>query len=274
MSVCKLLDPRLLWHLLWGERRIIIQMTRRQLAVRYRGAVLGYFWSVSHPLLMLAVYTFVFGVIFKARWGLEHADGTGTFAVMIFCGLAVFNIFSETVNGCATVVLNNVNFVKKIIFPLEVLPVVQLLSTTILGMVWFVLVLAGGLALGLPLSWGMVFFPLLLLPLMLLSLGLGLFTASTTVYYRDMPHIMGIFTQVLFFMTPIFYPESLVPEHLRWVLQYNPLTMLVSQTRDILLLGKLPDWPSCAVLWLVSLSVSQLGLAWFLKTKKGFADVL
>lgn len=274
MNALKLLNPCLLWRILRAERRLIVQLARRQIAVRYRGAVLGYFWSFSHPLLMLAVYTFVFGVVFKARWGLENGDGTASFAVMMFCGMAVFNIFSETLNGCATVVLHNVNFVKKIIFPLEILPIVQLMSTMLLGMVWFALVLAGGLVLGLPLSWTVLFFPILLVPLMLFSLGLGFFAASVTVYYRDMPHMLGIFTNILFFMTPIFYPASQVPERLRWVLQCNPLTALVTQARKILLLGQLPDWHICVLLWIVALTVCQLGLAWFLKTKKGFADVL
>ena len=257
-----------------SNRQLIRQLTLRQMAARYRGSALGYIWTLSHPLLMLAVYTLVFGVIFKARWGVEMDDGTGAFAVIMFCGMAVFNIFSETVNGCAHCIIGNANLVKKVIFPLEFLPVVQLLSTTILGMVWFALVLLGALALGMQPGWTVLFLPVLLLPLMLIALGLGYFVAATTVFLRDIPHLTGIATHILFFMTPIFYPESLVPERLRLILQCNPLTPLVAQTREILLFGRPPDWHICVLLWLIGLCLCQLGLMWFMKTRKGFADVL
>lgn len=269
-----LLNPLLLFTIALQHRTLLWRLARRQVAARYRGSALGYFWSLSHPLLMLAVYTFVFGVVFKARWGTEPGGGSGGFAVIMFCGMAVFNIFSETVNSSAHCIIGNPNLVKKVIFPLEILPMVQLLAAAILGTVWFILVLAGSCALGMWPSWTALLLPLLLGPLMLCALGAAYLVSATTVYVRDMPHLVGIGLQVLFFLTPIFYPETLVPERLRFVLQCNPLTALVSQTREILLFGRLPDWQTCALLWLLSLCICQLGLAWFLKTKKGFADVL
>lgn len=269
-----LFNPLLLVRTAWKHRSLLWRMANRQMAARYRGSALGYFWSLSHPLLMLAVYTLVFGVIFKTRWGTEPGDGSGGFAVIMFCGMAVFHIFSETVNGSAHCITGNANMVKKIIFPLEILPMVQLLSTAILGMVWFGLVLAGAWALGMGPFWTTLFLPLLLGPLMLFSLGVAYVVSSITVYFRDMPHLVGIAVQILFFLTPIFYPETMVPERLRTLLYCNPLTALVGQTREILLFGRPPDWQVCALLWLLSLCCCQLGLAWFLKTKKGFADVL
>lgn len=273
MKISALYDPRLLLENLYAHRRLIARMTRRQLAARYRGSMLGCFWSLSHPLMMLAVYTFVFGIVFRTRWGLE-TDSTGSFAVIMFCGMAVFNIFSETVNASARVVTDNANFVKKVVFPLEILPIVQLLSTLVLGMIWFGLVLAGALALGLPLSWTFLLLPFVLLPLALCTLGVSYFTASITVYCRDMPHLTGIATQILFFLTPVFYPAHLVPGSLRWVLHINPLTGFVTQAREVLLFGIVPDWRVYVLLLALSWTVCHVGLVWFLKTKKGFADVL
>lgn len=274
MTLMQLLNPLLLFKTVQAHRSLISHLARRQMAARYRGSALGYFWSLTHPLLMLGVYTFVFGVVFKARWGTNMDDGTGSFAVIMFCGMAVFNIFSETVNGSAACVIGNPNFVKKVVFPLEILPLAQLLATTILGMIWFALVLGGALVLGMHISWTVVLLPFLLVPLMLCSLGVAYFVAATTVYFRDMPHLTGIAIQILFFLTPIFYPVSMVPEKLRIVLQFNPLSAIVTQTREILLFGRMPSWEACALLWILSLVICQLGLAWFLKTKKGFADVL
>ena len=183
------------------------QWTIRLLAARYRGSFLGYFWTFANPLLMLAVYTFVFGIVFKARWGdMLPVDNTGSFAVIMFCGMTVFNIFSESVNAGARCVVDNANLVKKVIFPLQILPLAQLLSTTILSLAWFVLLLCGALWVGFSLSWTILLLPLILVPMMLLSLGLTCFAASATVYLRDTPHLVAVVTQVLFFMTPIFYP--------------------------------------------------------------------
>lgn len=274
MTALQALNPFLLLAVARRHCALLCQLTQRQMAARYRGSTLGYLWMLSHPLLMLTIYTFVFGVVFKSRWGTGPNDSTGDFAVVMFCGMAVFNIFSETVNGCTQCVITNANLVKKVIFPLEILPLAQLLSTTVLSLSWFVLLLAGALALGMRLTWTILLFPALLLPLMLFSLGLGYFVAATTVYLRDMPHFTAIATQVLFFMTPIFYRIDMVPERLRFILLCNPLTPMVDQIRAVLLFGRPPDWQTCALLWLVSWFVCHLGLLWFLKTKKGFADVL
>jgi len=253
---------------------LLKQLVRRQMAVRYRGSVLGYLWTLSHPLLMLAVYTFVFGLVFKARWGGASSYGTADFAVIMFCGMAVFNIFSETVNNSALCIINNTNFVKKVVFPLELLPLAQVLSSTALGMVWFVLVVLGALTLGLDVTWKIVFFPVVLLPLMLFSLGAGYFVAAATVYLRDIPHLTAVGVQILFFMTPVFYPIDMVPEQFRVFLYFNPLTSLVEECRNILLFAKYPDSQACLMLWAASLLICQLGFIWFQKTKKGFADVL
>lgn len=266
--------PFLLSILLLGNAPLILHMTRRQVALRYKGSMLGWLWSLAYPLMMLTVYAFVFGIVFKARWGTTPDGGSVDFAVVMFCGMATFNLFAETVNGAAPSILHNANLVKKVVFPLEILPIVHLASALIFGGLWFVLLFVGGAALGLSFHATMFLLPLLLLPVLLLALGGAYFVAASTVYVRDMPHLTGIVTQVLFFLTPIFYPLELVPEHLRWIIKLNPLTGMVESVRDALLFGVWPDWIAFVGNLLVAFIVCRLGLCWFLKTRKGFADVL
>lgn len=143
LHIPPLWHPFLLSRILAGNASLILHMTRRQLALRYKGSILGWFWSLAQPLMMLLVYTFVFGIIFKARWGNMPESGTGGFAAAMFCGMATFNLFSETVNGAAPSVLANANLVKKVVFPLEILPVIHLASAVVLGASWFLLLFAG-----------------------------------------------------------------------------------------------------------------------------------
>ena len=192
----------------------------------------------------------------------------------MFCGMAVFNIFSESVNTSAGVVTGNPSYVKKVIFPLEILPLSTVLSTLIFGLAWFALLLAGMFAFTHQIYWTTLLLPVTLIPLLLFTSGIAFFVASLGVYLRDVQQIIGVVTQILFFMTPIFYPISVVPQRLRWILEYNPLSPVVEETRKMILFGRLPDWKVCALCFIVSFIVFQLGLAWFAKTKKGFADVL
>lgn len=270
-----LLNPMLGVRIVVRHWDLLRQMLRRNIAMRYRGSVLGLVWSFILPLVMLAVYTFVFGVVFKARWGIESLEGNrAAFPLIMFCGMAVFNIFSESVNAGTSAVLGNPNYVKKVIFPLELLPLCSVLTAFAFGLAWFLLLLLGAaLFLG-QLSWTILLLPLTMIPLLLFSSGMAFLVSSLGVYLRDMQQLVGIATQVLFFMTPIFYPITLVPEKVRWVLYLNPMTTLVEQTRQILLYGQTPDPWACIAVFVFSACVFQLGLIWFTKTKKGFADVL
>ena len=275
LSLFKLFNPLLGIQIAVTHQDLLRQMLVRNIAARYRGSALGFLWSFANPLMMLSVYTFVFGVIFKARWaivGLE--DNRAAFPLIMFCGMAVFNIFSESVTTSTSVVSGNSSYVKKVVFPLELLPLCNVLTSFIFGLAWFVLVLLGSVIFIGHLSWTIVLLPLTLLPLLLISAGVSFLVASLGVYLRDMQQLVGIVTQILFFMTPIFYPVSLVPEKLRWILHLNPLSTVVEQTRRVFLYGQLPELYPCLVLLAVSLAIFQLGLAWFTKTKKGFADVI
>jgi len=270
-----LFNPLLGIRIMIRNRGLLRQMLIRNIAARYRGSILGFIWSFGHPLMMLAVYTFVFGIVFKARWGIEAFDeNKAAFPLIMFCGMAVYNVFSESVNTSTTIVVNNQSYVKKVVFPLELLPLCNVFTSLFFGLAWFCLLFFGIVFFLDQLSWTMLLLPLTLFPLLLISAGVSFFVASLGVYLRDMQQLVVIVTQILFFMTPIFYPISLVPENLRWILTMNPLTTIVEQTRTIFLYGELPGLKGYLEILVVALIVFQLGLAWFAKTKKGFADVL
>jgi lipopolysaccharide transport system permease protein len=270
-----LLNPLLGPRILLRHYSLLRHMLVRAVSARYRGSVLGFVWSFAHPMIMLAVYTFVFSIVFKARWGIERFDNnSAAFPLIMFCGMAVFNVFSESVNTSTAIVVGNPGYVKKVVFPLELLPLCNVLTSLVFGLAWFALLFLGIIMLWGDVAWTVLFLPVVLLPLMLLTAGVSLFVASLGVYLRDMQQLVGIVTQMLFFLTPIFYPLSVVPENLRWLLRINPLSTIVEQTRMIFLYGQIPDFHACLGLFIVSCIVFQLGLAWFAKTKKGFADVL
>lgn len=275
-KVLTLLDLTVVPRIALGNRSLLWQMTRRNIETRYRGSVLGLVWSFVQPLMMLVVYTFVFSVVFKARWGVEVAGGEskGAFAVIMFCGMAMFNLFSEAVNMSCGCITGNVNLVKKVIFPLEILPLVQTLTTFILGQAWFILLFFGTwLILG-NLSWTMLLLPVVLMPLIVFTLGIAYLVASFGVFVRDTSYVVGVILQILFFATPIFYPINAVPERFRVWLEMNPLTVFMDQARNVFLYGRLPDWGYLCIAVLVSLAVLQVGYFFFTRTKRGFADVL
>lgn len=255
------------------NRELIVALTQREVIGRYRGSVMGLLWSFLYPLLMLSVYTFVFSVVFKARW--PGGEGSKTeFALFLFTGLMVFNVFSECLNRAPGLVLNNVNYVKKVVFPLEVLPVVTLLSASfhlmISVLVWLCFYV---LCFGAPPLTALLL-PIVLAPLALLTLGLSWMLASLGVYLRDVGQVVGIVTTVLMFMSPIFYAVEALPPAYQSIMRMNPLTTAVEQARDVMILGHgigLGAWLSTLGLGMVTL---WLGFVWFQKTRKGFADVL
>jgi lipopolysaccharide transport system permease protein len=248
-------------------------MTKREVIGRYRGSIMGLMWSLFHPLLMLAVYTFVFYVVFKARWG-THGDSQTEFAMLLFTGLIVYSVFAECTNRAPNLIVSNVNYVKKVVFPLEILPLVSLGSALFHAAVsLMVLLLFYGLV-HMSLHWTVILLPILLVPLMLFILGLSWFLASTGVYLRDAGQAIGIVTTLVLFLAPIFYPISAIPETYRWLVYMNPLTLIVEQARDVLIWGKQPEWIHLGIYFLCSVAFAWLGFSWFQKARKGFADVL
>lgn len=257
----------------WRNRGLIRNLIKREVIGRYRGSMLGILWSFFNPVFMLTVYTFVFSMVFKARWN-GGVDSKSDFALLLFAGLIVFNLFAECFNRAPSLVLANANYVKKVVFPLEILPWVSvgsaLFHTLISIAVWSLFYV---LTAGMP-QLSLLLFPLVLLPLALLTLGVSWALAALGVYLRDVAQLAGLLTTVLMFLSPIFYPLEALPEQYRPWLELNPLAPAIAHMRDVLYWGTVPGLLGYGVYLLVCGAVAWLGFAWFQKTRKGFADVL
>lgn len=267
-------SPAALVESLWSNRELIVQLVRREILGRYRGSVLGIAWSFFNPVLMLVVYTFVFSVVFQARWGAAQSSSRADFAMLLFIGLIVHGFFAECLVRAPSLILENVNFVKKVVFPLEILPLVVMGSALFHSLISLVvlliaLVIAHG---GLPVT--VVYAPLVFVPLVLATAGFAWFLTSLGVFARDVRQFIGVVMTILLFLSPVFYPISSVPVAFRPWLMANPLTFVIEQSRAVLFAGTNPDWGGIALYTLVSVGIAYLGFAWFQKTRKGFADVV
>jgi lipopolysaccharide transport system permease protein len=260
---------------LWHNRQLIVQMTKREVIGRYKGSAIGLAWSFFNPVLMLIVYTFVFSEIFKSRWGGIGGDESKTqFAVLLFVGMIVLNLFSEVVNRAPLLILSNVNYVKKVVFPLEILPVIAMGSALFHSLISLCVLLAAFALFNSYLPWTVIFTPLAFLPLIILTTGLAWMLAAMGVYLRDVGQTIGIITTVLMFLSPVFYPVTAVPERFRAYIMANPLTFIIEQTREVLIWGHLPNWAGLGIYTLAATIIAWAGYALFQKTRKGFADVL
>jgi lipopolysaccharide transport system permease protein len=257
----------------WRNRTLIGLLVGREIVGRYRGSALGLMWSFFHPLLMLAVYTFVFSVVFKARWG-DRGESQVEFALILFAGLMVYSVFAECITRAPGLILGNVNYVKRVVFPLEVLPWVTLGSVLFHLLISLVVWLAAYAAVfGLP-PVTVLAFPLVMIPLVFIVMGVSWFLAAIGVYLRDVSQVVGVLVTTLLFLTPIFYPVELLPEQYQALIALNPLTTMVGWARDVMIWGRLPEWSAFGVFTGFAFAVMWLGFAWFQKTRKGFADVV
>ncbi|MEW5975379.1 MAG: ABC transporter permease [Acidobacteriota bacterium] len=252
---------------------LVRELVKRDVVGRYRGSVLGLLWSFCHPLVMLLVYTFVFGVVFRSRWS-GMGQSQLELAMILFTGLTVFTLFSELINRSPVLIVSNVNLVKKVVFPLEILPYVALGTSLFHTLVSFLILLTVGLIANGTVVPTFFLFPVVLFPLLPLSLGISWFLASLGTYLRDAAQAVAVITQVLLFMTPIFYPISAVPEEVRIVVRWNPLAFIVEQMRRVVVLGQVPDWTGLVLSLAFGVFVSWLGLIWFQKTRNGFANAV
>lgn len=256
-------------------RYLIIQMTKREISYRYRGSALGFVWSFLNPLLMLAVYTFVFSVVFKARWGGgEVEESRLDFAIILFSGMIIFNLFAEIINRAPNLILGNVNYVKKVIFPLEILPLISIGVVLFHGFVSLMVLLTAQLIFKGYIPLTIIYLPAILLPLLIIGLGLSWFLAALTVYIRDVAHITSIFVTVLMFVSAVFFPISSLPENYQIIIRMNPVAMIVSESRNAIIFGLPPDWTMIISMFVIGLFVAIGGYWWFQKMRRGFADVL
>ena len=267
-------SPAHMVRTLWRNRSLLGQMSRRDVAGRYKGAAFGVAWSFLTPLLMLCVYTFVFSVVFQARWGGDLPEGRVQFALIMFVGILVHTLFSEVVNRAPGLILSNPNYVKKVVFPLEVLPVMAMASAIFHACISVLILLLALLVLNGRMEWTAIFLPVVLAPLVVLTVGVAWFLAALGVYLRDVGQITAIMTLVMLFLAPVFYPITALPEQYRWIVKANPLTFIIEQARDVLIWGRFPDFAGLGLYLFVAVMVAWGGFFWFQKTRKGFADVI
>jgi lipopolysaccharide transport system permease protein len=257
----------------WRYRDLVWQMTERDTRSRYRGSAGGLFWVAFHPLLMLAIYTFFFTEVFPTKWS-AAAESRGAFALVLFIGLLLHGMLAEAMSRAPTLIVGNPNLVKRVVFPLDLLPVVSLGSTLFHFAIGFAIWLVFHLFMqGLP-PLASLWLPLIVLPLALFALGLGWWLASLGVYLRDVGHVVPVVATILLFASPIFYPIEALKGPLKLLVLASPLTVPVEQARRVLIDGRMPDFAALGLYTLVSLVVAYLGFVWFQGTRKGFADVV
>lgn len=254
-------------------RRLLVRLVWREVSGRYRGSLLGLGWSIVQPLAMLAIYSFVFGTVFRARWNPSGAESPFEFALALFAGLIVFNLFAEVATRAPGLVAANPNFVKKVVFPLDLLPLTAL-GAALFHVLTSLAVLLAGLAFGGRLGLWALALPLALLPFCLFLAGLAWLLASLGVFLRDIGQLAGMAVTALLFLSPVFYPATALPEALRGWLYLNPLAVPIEAVRDLLIWNRPPAMGAFALHALAATIFARLGYLWFEKTRKGFADVL
>jgi len=258
------------------NKRLLWQLSQREVQGRYRGSMLGWGWSLATPLLMLAVYTFVFAKIFQARWPETVDRGPLAFSINLFAGLIVFGIFAETANRAPNLVLDNSNLVTKVVFPLEILPGVVVGAAlfhgcTSLGILILFQLISGGIT-AVPIT--ILWIPIVWIPLVTGCLGLGWMLSALGVYLRDLGQITGVTVNLLMFMSAVFYPVSALPEQWRPLLQLNPLMTIIQQTRRVAIDGHPPSVTYLIIGSFLGYLACSVSLRGFRKASRGFADVL
>jgi lipopolysaccharide transport system permease protein len=269
----RLTDPLSPYRSLLRHFPLIAQIARRDVSKRYRGSFVGLFWTFFNPMLMLVIYTFVFGVIFKGRWN-DRVTGHFQYAIVLFAGLNINAVFSECANRATTLIEENANYVKRVMFPLETL------SWSTLGAALFhlfistIALLTLSLIINQHIPWTVIFFPIVVACFLPFMAGVIWLLASLAVYFRDIRQVVSLITVALMFLAPILYPKEMIPEAYRYLLYLNPLTVIAEASQNVLLWGKPPIWLHLAIYTVVSCLFAWMAFAWFEQTKKGFADVL
>lgn len=255
------------------HRALIGDLVKRDFVGRYRGSIFGVAWSLFSPLLMLAIYTFVFSVAFQARWGTED-ESKATFALVLFSGMIVHAFFAECLNRAPGLIVTQPNFVKKVVFPLEILSWVTAFSASLHFLVSFLVLLLFCFAAGVAVHPSTALVPVALIPLFMTTLGLTWILSALGVYLRDLSQAIGMLTTIALFLAPIFYPITALPVEFQRIIYWNPLTFPITQLRDLMLWGKPMQWPEWSIHFAVGAAVCFIGYWWFQKTRRGFADVL
>jgi lipopolysaccharide transport system permease protein len=258
----------------WKHKTLIWQLLRRDIHSRYRGSVLGLLWSLGTPLIMLAIYTFVFQFIFKSRWSDSAGETTLNFAIVLFLGLSIHGVLAEILTKSPVLITGNQNFVKKIVFPLELLSWITLFGAIFTFLISFGLLLLFILIELHRIPLTAVLLPFVMLPYFLLLLGISWVLAALGVYLRDINQITGTLATLMLFLSPIFYSVNVLPENMQSLIFINPLSFVVESARAVLIYGKLPDFIGFGIYSVVAICVAAVGYFFFRKVRPGFADVL
>lgn len=259
----------------YTHRHLLQQFLRRELEAKYKGSALGMVWAIITPLVMMLVYTFVFTAIFNAKW--DKADGpssTADYSLMLFTGFIAYNCFAESVLKAPLLVVGFPNLVKKVVFPIEIMPISVVGSLVVHTLCSLVILFAGILIIQGTLHLTTLWLPLCYIPLIALSLGVSWLVASLGVFLQDIGQFVTVAMQLIFFLTPIVYPITMPPAVIRPFLYLNPLTSIIENFRAVLVTGVSPDWWSLIPVTLVCLAIMMLGYAFFMKSKRAFADVI
>jgi lipopolysaccharide transport system permease protein len=266
--------PMVLVRRFSSHRFLLRQLVRKSVVTTYQGSMMGVAWIVVRPLLTLAIYGFCFGVVFQGRFFRQAEGGRLEFAMVLFVGLTIFSMLSEMLSAAPSLVVGNANFVKRVVFPLDLLVPAQLGSALVQMTMSAAVFLAVRAFLDPPLGWAALSVPVLILPYLMLTLGLAWFLASLGVFVRDLQQVVPLAITGLMFLSPLFYPVSAMPAALRSTIYLNPLTFVLESARNALFRNEWPDPIGLLVYFAVAASVMWLGWVWFEKTKKGFSDVL
>jgi lipopolysaccharide transport system permease protein len=266
---------RAVWLPLWqlpGRLNLVLSLAKRELAARYKGSVLGILWAVLTPIVMIAIFTIIFAGIFKAKFGASNSNWD--YALYLFCGLLPWNAFQESVQLSSTTIVGHANLVKRVVFPLETLPVSQSLAAIANQMFGTIALLLALLIIHRELHPTLVLLPVLLIPQFIATLGAAWLLAALGVFVRDIVQGISLVLMAWLYLTPIIYPESMVPPRYEWLVNLNPFTPLVRSYRRIILEGSLPDWRGLAYFTSFALVSFLVGYWWFAKSRKNFADVI
>jgi lipopolysaccharide transport system permease protein len=266
---------RAVWRPLWelpGRLELVLSLARRDLVARYKGSVLGIVWAIITPIVMIAIFTFIFAGIFNARFGPRGTPWD--YALYLFCGLLPWTMFQETLQGSSTTIVTHANLVKRVVFPLETLPLAQALSALANQMFGLFVLIVAGVIVQHQLHLTILWLPALLIPQLIFTLGAAWLVASLGVFLRDIAQGITLVLMAWMYLTPIIYPESIVPERYRPFINANPFTSLVRSYRRIFLEGLAPDWGSLLYFTILAVILFVFGYWWFAKSRRNFADVI
>ena len=268
-------DPASLFASLWRERKLIAQLVRRDVLGRYRGSMVGIAWSFLYPVLMLLVYTFVFSVVFEARWpGALAGETKARFALLLFIGVLCHGFLAEVLMKAPATILGNANYVKRVVFPLEALGFTLVGSAAFHALVGLLILLVAKVVAEGTLPLTALWLPVVLAPLACVTLGVAWLLAALGVFVRDIGQIAGVLATLLMFLAPVFYPVSALPEGMQGWMAANPITVPIEQARLVLFAGEPPEAGPLLLYWGCALLAMLGGYAVFQSLRRGFADVL